>query len=106
MKPTTIMLLTLLALPASAQDARTFHDAAGRVTGSARTDANGVTRFYDAMGRTTGTARFRSRPHAARAAPNGCTRSRTTAEFAKELAQKVDLCVPKIRVNRPFHSRS
>jgi len=61
MKPTTtIVLLTLLALPASAQDARTFHDAAGRVTGSARTDANGVTRFYDAMGRTTGTARTNS----------------------------------------------
>ena len=61
MKPTnTLVLLTLLALPASAQDAHTFHDAAGRVTGSARTDANGVTRFYDAMGRTTGTARTNS----------------------------------------------
>ena len=57
---TIIVLLTLLALPASAQDARTFHDAAGRVTGSARTDANGVTKFYDAMGRTTGTARTNS----------------------------------------------
>jgi hypothetical protein len=47
--PTTIVLLTLLALPASSQEAR---NAAGRVTGSARTDANGVTTFYDAMGRT------------------------------------------------------
>jgi len=57
MKPTTIVLLTLLALPASAQDARTFHDAAGRITGSVRTDSNGVTTFHDAMGRTTGSAR-------------------------------------------------
>ena len=40
MKSTTIIvLLTVLAFPASAQDARTFHDSAGRVTGSARTDA-------------------------------------------------------------------
>jgi len=52
-----IMLLTLAA-PAQAQDVR-FHDRAGRVTGSARTDANGVTKFYDAMGRTSGTARSR-----------------------------------------------
>ena len=59
MKPTTtIVLLTLLALPASAQDGgRIFHDAAGRVTGSARTDANGVTTFHDRAGRVTGTAR-------------------------------------------------
>ena len=59
MKPTTtIVLLTLLALPANARDAgRIFHDAAGRVTGSARTDANGVTTFHDRAGRITGTAR-------------------------------------------------
>jgi YD repeat-containing protein len=59
MKPTTtIVLLTLLALPASTQDGgRILHDAAGRVTGSARTDANGVTTFHDALGRVTGTAR-------------------------------------------------
>jgi hypothetical protein len=43
MKPTTtIVLLTLLALPASAQDARTFHDAAG---------PNGVTTFHDRLTR-------------------------------------------------------
>jgi YD repeat-containing protein len=77
MKPTTIVLLTLLALPASAQDARTFHDAAGRVTGSARTDANGVTRFYDAMGRTTGTARTNS---------NGVTGAQADASGAREHA--------------------
>jgi YD repeat-containing protein len=34
-----------------------FHDAAGRVTGHARTDQNGVTRFYDAAGRVTGSER-------------------------------------------------
>jgi hypothetical protein len=55
---TTMVLLTLLALPASAQDGgRIFHDAAGCVTGSARTDANGVTTFHDRAGRITGTAR-------------------------------------------------
>jgi hypothetical protein len=59
MKPTTtIVLLTLLALSANAQDGgRIFHDAAGRVTGSARTDANGVTTFHDRAGFVTGTAR-------------------------------------------------
>ena len=59
MKPTTtIVLLTLLALPANAQaGGRIFHDAAGRVTGSARTDGNGVTTFHDRIGRLTGTAR-------------------------------------------------
>ena len=35
----------------------TFHDGAGRVTGSSRTDGNGVTRFYDGAGRVTGSAR-------------------------------------------------
>jgi hypothetical protein len=59
MRNITIALLTTLATltPAQAQDARIFHDAQGRVTGSARTDSNGVTTFHDAMGRTTGTAR-------------------------------------------------
>ena len=60
MKPTTttIVLLTLLPLPANAQDGgRIFHDAAGRVSGSARTDANGVTTFHDRAVRVTGTAR-------------------------------------------------
>jgi len=58
MKPTTIVLLTLLALPANAQDGgRIFHDAAGRVAGSARSDANGVTTFHDRTDRVTGTAR-------------------------------------------------
>jgi len=56
MIPIAIALLLPLAAPASAQDAR-FHDRAGRVTGSARTDSNGVTIFRDAAGRTTGTAR-------------------------------------------------
>jgi hypothetical protein len=42
--------------PANAQDVR-FHDAHGRVTGSARTDANGMTIFHDRAGRVTGTAR-------------------------------------------------
>ena len=52
----TIALLLLLVAPANAQDVR-FHDRAGRVTGSTRTDANGVTTFRDAVGRTTGSAR-------------------------------------------------
>ena len=47
-----IALLLLLAAPANAQIVR-FHDAASRVTGSARTDANGVTTFHDAAGRVT-----------------------------------------------------
>jgi hypothetical protein len=52
-----IALTTLVPLaPANAQDIR-FHDAHGRVTGSARTDANGVTTFHDRAGRVTGTAR-------------------------------------------------
>jgi hypothetical protein len=49
-------VLLLLAAPANAQQS-TFHDAAGRVTGKAHTDSNGVTTFHDAVGRTTGTAR-------------------------------------------------
>ena len=51
-------LLTALATlaPANAQDVR-FHDAQGRVTGTARTDRNGVTTFRDRAGRVTGTAR-------------------------------------------------
>ena len=40
-----VALSLLLAAPANAQNVR-FHDRAGRVTGSARTDANGVTTFY------------------------------------------------------------
>ena len=49
--------ITLAVLtPAQAQDA-TFHDRAGRTTGGARTDANGVTIFHDRAGRVTGTAR-------------------------------------------------
>jgi len=58
MRIITITLLTTLATlaPGEAQDVR-FHDRAGRVTGSARTDANGVTIFHDRVGRVTGTAR-------------------------------------------------
>jgi hypothetical protein len=50
--------LTTLATvaPTQAQDVR-FRDAQTRVTGSARTDANGVTIFHDRAGRVTGTAR-------------------------------------------------
>ena len=59
MRIITIALLTTLATlaPAQAQDARIFHDAQGRVTGSARTDANGLTTFHDRVGRVIGTAR-------------------------------------------------
>jgi hypothetical protein len=48
MRIIAIALLTTLATlaPAQAQDARIFHDAQGRVTGSARTDANGLTTFH------------------------------------------------------------
>jgi len=44
------------AAQAQDQDVR-FHDAQGRVTGSAHTNANGVTIFHDRAGRVTGTAR-------------------------------------------------
>jgi hypothetical protein len=55
----TIALLTALATlaPARAQQASIFRDAAGRITGTARTDASGVTTFRDAFGRTTGSIR-------------------------------------------------
>ena len=58
MRNITIALLTTLATlaPTNAQDVR-FRDAHGRTTGSARTDANGVTTFHDRAGRVTGTAR-------------------------------------------------
>jgi len=57
MRIITIALTTLATLaPANAQDVR-FHDRAGRVTGSARTDSNDVTTFHDRAGRVTGTAR-------------------------------------------------
>jgi hypothetical protein len=58
MRIITIALLTTLATlaPANAQSVR-VHDAHGRVTGSARIDANGVTTFHDRAGRVTGTAR-------------------------------------------------
>ena len=57
MRIITIALTTLATLaPAQAQDVR-FHDAVGRITGSARTDAHGVTSFHDRVGRVTGTAR-------------------------------------------------
>jgi len=44
---TIALLLLALTTAACAQDVR-FHDAQGRVTGSARTDANGATTFHDA----------------------------------------------------------
>ena len=58
MRTITIALLTTLATlaPAQAQDVR-FRDAAGRITGSTRTDSNGVTTFHDASGRVTGSIR-------------------------------------------------
>ena len=57
MRIITIALTTLATLaPAQAQDVR-FHDAQGRVTGSARTNANGLTTFHDRVGRVIGTAR-------------------------------------------------
>jgi len=57
MRIIAIALTTLATLaPAQAQDVR-FHDAQGRVTGSARTNANGLTTFHDRVGRVTGTAR-------------------------------------------------
>ena len=52
-----IALILLLAAPAYAQQS-TFHDRAGRVTGTARIDANGVTTFRDAAGRVTGSIRY------------------------------------------------
>ena len=48
----------LLSTVVAAQESE-FHDAAGRVVGKARTDANGVTTFSDAAGRVTGSVRQR-----------------------------------------------
>src|SRR5215831_19660802 len=54
MKVAIVLLTLTLAAPAQAQDGvRIFHDAAGRVTDTARTDSNGVTTFHDAVGRVT-----------------------------------------------------
>jgi hypothetical protein len=39
--------MTALALPARRSRIGPLHDAAGHVTGFARTDSNAVTRFYD-----------------------------------------------------------
>jgi hypothetical protein len=38
----------------SAAYGQTFYDGSGRVTGHARTDANGTTTFYDASNRVIG----------------------------------------------------
>ena len=50
----TIALAIALATSAAYAQTRTFHDQGGRVTGKARTDANGTTGSYDAAGRVTG----------------------------------------------------
>jgi hypothetical protein len=89
-----IVLLTALA-PAQAQDA-TFHDRAGRVTGSARTDPNGVTIFHDRAGRVTGTARTdRNGVTTFKDAAGRTTGSMSEGSMGTALAQ------PKIR-NRPY----
>ena len=50
-------ILLMLATPCvAAETTTTFHDAAGRVTGKARTE-DGHTTFYDAAGRVVGKAR-------------------------------------------------
>ena len=56
----SIALLAALATPALAGGASVtrFHDAAGRVTGTARTQ-DGRTTFYDPAGRVTGRAETR-----------------------------------------------
>jgi len=53
----TVALGFTLATSAAMAQTTTFHDQAGRVTGRARTGANGTTSFYDAAGRITGRAR-------------------------------------------------
>src|SRR5262249_35708037 len=56
---TRIALALALALAlssAAAAQTTTFRDPAGRVTGKARTNAEGTTTFYDAAGRVTGKA--------------------------------------------------
>jgi YD repeat-containing protein len=55
-----IALSVAIALSGTAvaqSSTRIFHDSAGRVTGRARNDRNGVTTFHDAAGRVTGKAR-------------------------------------------------
>jgi YD repeat-containing protein len=51
------LILVAAGNSAYAGGTTTFHDAAGRVTGHARTDRSGVTTFHDAAGRVTGRAR-------------------------------------------------
>ena len=53
----TVALGFALATSIALAQTTTFHDRAGRVTGKARTGANGTTTFYDAAGRITGRAR-------------------------------------------------
>jgi hypothetical protein len=52
-----ITALTALVLASPTRADTTLHDAAGHVTGFARTDANNVTHFYDRARRPTGSAR-------------------------------------------------
>jgi hypothetical protein len=52
-----ITTLTALAIASPTLADTTLHDAAGHVTGFARTDANNVTHLYDRARRPTGSAR-------------------------------------------------
>ena len=51
--PPAALALALALSSAAAAQPTTFHDAAGRVTGKARTNAEGTTTFYDAAGLLT-----------------------------------------------------
>jgi hypothetical protein len=59
MMPSMMRIIAAVAIALAISNAaygqtQTFHDAAGRVTGKARIDSNGVTTFTDAAGRVTG----------------------------------------------------
>ena len=54
---TAVALGFALATSIALAQTTTFHDRAGRVTGTARTGASGTASFYDAAGRITGRAR-------------------------------------------------
>jgi YD repeat-containing protein len=57
MKKLLCVLAIALAISGAAHGQTTiFHDAAGRVTGKARTNVDGSTTYYDAAGRVTSKA--------------------------------------------------
>jgi YD repeat-containing protein len=51
-----VLLALLVALLLAVAQTETFRDASGRITGTARRDANGTVTYRDGSGRMTGTS--------------------------------------------------